>query len=46
MFQAVIVLLGIVGLIGVVLAAWYLIARATLWIVGRLFPLTGKRRRD
>jgi hypothetical protein len=46
MFQVVIVLLGILGLIVVVLAAWYLISLATLWIVGRLFPLSGKKRRD
>jgi len=46
MFQVVIVLLGIVGLILVVLAVWYLISLATLWIVGRLFPLSGKKRRD
>ncbi|HVD92719.1 MAG TPA: hypothetical protein VNC21_10570 [Vicinamibacterales bacterium] len=45
MFQVVIVL-GIVGLILVVLAVWYLISLATLWIVGRLFPLSGKKRRD
>jgi hypothetical protein len=46
MFQVVIILLGIVGLILVVLAVWYLISLATLWIVGRLFPLSGKKRRD
>ena len=46
MFQVVIILLGIVGLILVVLAVWYLISHATLWIVGRLFPLSGKKRRD
>lgn len=45
MFQVVIVL-GIVGLILVVLAVWYLISLVTLWIVGRLFPLSGKKRRD
>ena len=46
MLQIVIVLLGVVGLILLVLAVWYLISLATLWIVGRLFPLTGRRRRD
>jgi hypothetical protein len=46
MLQVLIVLLGITGLILLVLAAWYVISLATLWIVGRLFPLTGRRKRD
>jgi hypothetical protein len=46
MMQIVIVLFGIVGLIVGVVAIWYLVSLATLWIVGRLFPLTGRRRRD